>query len=94
MDVVARLEALAAAPKVWRCISIFSDGKVRTHDQPTKAMAEGHATRQRRFLDKVVATVDGKNITLDIVEVQYIGNDWAVAAEHLGCTVAELKAYA
>ena len=93
MDITARLEALAAAPKVWRCISVFSDGKVRTCDQPMKSMAEAHAKAQRRFLNKVVATVDGKDITLNIVEVQYIGSDWAVAANHLGCTVAELKSY-
>ena len=92
MDITARLEALAAAPKDWRCISIFSDGKVRNCDQPTQSMAEAHAKVQRRFVDKVVATVDGKDITLDIVEVQYIGSDWAVAAKHVGCSVAELKA--
>lgn len=91
MDMTARLKALASAPKVWRCVSIFSDGKVRNFDQPMQSMAEAHAKSQRRFLNKVVATVDGKDITLDIVEVQYIGGDWAVAAKHVGCTVAELK---
>jgi hypothetical protein len=93
MDITARLEALAAMPKDWRCISIFSDGKVRNLDQPTKAQAEAHANGQRRFLGKVCGkTADGTPVTLDIVEVQYIGSDWNVAAEHLGCTVEELKA--
>lgn len=99
MNVLARLEALAAAPKVWRCVSVFSDGKVVNHDQPTQGMIEAHAVSQRRFLGKqakradgtLISEPNGRPITLDIVEVTYIGNDWNVAAKFLGCTVAELK---
>ncbi|TPI86414.1 hypothetical protein [Mesorhizobium sp. B2-8-9] len=92
-DITKRLDALAAAPKVWRCVSVFSDGTVRNLDQPLQAMAEAHAKGQRRFLGKVCGkTKDGVPVTLDIVEVTYIGSDWAVAAKFVGCTVAELKA--
>lgn len=73
MDIIARLEALAAAPKDWRCTSIFSDGKVRTLDQPTKAQAESYANGQRRYLGKKMKTADGRTVTLDVVEVTYIG---------------------
>lgn len=70
--VTDRLEALAAMPKEWRVTSVFSDGKVRTHDQPLEAMAEAHAKGQRRFLGKVVATKDGVDITLDSVTVSKV----------------------
>lgn len=73
MDIIAKLEALAAMPKDWRCVSIFSDGKVRTLDQPTKAQAESYANGQRRYLGKKIKTADGRTVTLDVVEVRYVG---------------------
>ena len=80
MNADALLARLAAAPKQWRCVSVFSDGVVRNCDQPTQAMAEAHAKRQRRFIGKPamhdngkpVTDKNGKPVTLDIVTVHRI----------------------
>jgi hypothetical protein len=42
-DVIARLEALAAAPKPWIATIHCDNGTTRTLRQPTKAMAVAHA---------------------------------------------------
>ncbi|QPC90313.1 hypothetical protein [Mesorhizobium sp. INR15] len=55
LTMTERLEALSALPKLWRVTSIFSDGVVRTLDQPLQASAENYANRKREFLGKVVA---------------------------------------
>jgi hypothetical protein len=72
MDIRARLEALAAAPKLWRVTATFSDGKVIILDQPTQAQADAHAKGKRRWLGKAVATKDGRTVTLDSVTVARI----------------------
>ncbi|MGX7874397.1 hypothetical protein ACVDG5_018045 [Mesorhizobium sp. ORM6] len=80
MDIRARLEALAALPKEWRCTTTFSDGHKRVLEQALQGSIESYAKGQRRYLGKVathgngkpVIGSDGKPVTLVSVIVEKI----------------------
>lgn len=42
---LARLEALASAPKPWLCTVTLPDGSKREHRQPREAMARAYGQR-------------------------------------------------
>ncbi|MCP4564044.1 MAG: hypothetical protein GY873_30210 [Bosea sp.] len=52
MDIRARLEALAAAPREWRVTTHYADGATREHDTHTQAGAENFATGERRRIGR------------------------------------------
>ena len=45
---IARLEALANAPKPWLVTVTYKCGKIRTIRQPREVMARNHAEREAR----------------------------------------------
>ena len=71
MDMVARLEALAAGPKPWLVTSIWSNGE-RTLRQPREAMARNYAEREARRIGKdLISRETGETVQLLGVTVEY-----------------------
>lgn len=52
MDIVARLEALAAAPKTHRVTTHYACGKTRTFDAHSEAAARNHALGESRSIGR------------------------------------------
>lgn len=73
MDITAKLEALAAGPKPFVCISTWrhDDGRVELREmaQPRRAMAENHANRYRPHVGRTYDKEAGGRVTLESVEV-------------------------
>lgn len=69
MDITAKLEALAAAPRPFVCVTVWrhDDGRVERREfaQPRRAMIENHA---RRYLGNIGRTYEkeaGGRVTLE-----------------------------
>jgi hypothetical protein len=56
--ILARIEALAAAPKPWLATIFCDDGTARTLRQPRREMAIAHAERMSSKRGFVRATVE------------------------------------
>jgi hypothetical protein len=54
MDMTARLEALAAAPKPWLVSVVYEDGRVRTIRQPLEKQAINIAERESARIGKTL----------------------------------------
>lgn len=52
MDIRAKLEALAAAPRGWRVTTLYADGSAKTHDSHVLAGAKNFAIGERRKIGR------------------------------------------
>lgn len=70
MDIRARLEALAAAPKTHRVTTHYACGKTRTFDAHSEAAANTHAITESRNVDRdLIDRVTGATVRKVRVEV-------------------------
>lgn len=72
MDIIARLESLAAAPKDWLVTITYACGKIRTHRQPREVMAQNFAEREARKIGKrLIERETGRIVIIESVSVTY-----------------------
>jgi hypothetical protein len=74
VDIVAKLEALAAEPKPFVCVAYWrhADGTLERKPwapMPRRAMAESRERHLRQFIGKPQKTQTGFTVTLERVEV-------------------------
>ncbi len=70
MDVIAKLNALAAAPKTHACVVTYADGRERRTEFPFESMARACAGRERVKAGKnLIDRATGKAVRIVSVEV-------------------------
>lgn len=73
MDILDRLNALAAAPKPWLVTTTYACGKVRTLRQPREAMARNFAERETRKIGRdLIDPMTGDKVRVIRVDVDYL----------------------
>lgn len=71
MDIDARLRALAAAPKPWRYVIAYRDGRVVTIGALSEAAANNGASMYRRKIGKpLISRETGATVYIDSVTVE------------------------
>lgn len=73
MNVMDRLNALAAAPKPWLVTTTYADGSVRILRQPREAMARSYAADvSRKIGRKLIDRDTGATVMVVSVDVDYL----------------------
>ena len=71
MDITARLEALAAAPKPFVVIIVYSDGEIRRIEAGSKGAAENAAFQPTRQIGKDITRREtGETVQITSVEIK------------------------
>lgn len=72
MDIIAKLEALAAGPKPWAAVTTYKSGRVRVLAQPREAMARNHAEMEARKIGrKLIDRMTGETVEVVSVAVEF-----------------------
>lgn len=73
MDILARLEALAAKPRNWRVTTHYTDGRTRHHDTHSAAQAESYAVGERRKIGRdLISRETGEPVRVERVAIAKI----------------------